>query len=313
MKRRRWLWLTIGVIVGLPVVLVLVTVISYQVADRSTGSIVVAGETREYLLHVPESYGAERPTPLVISMHGTGLWPARQVAMSSWNTVADEEGFIVVYPSATPLLGIGWPKLWRAWEDISGSEDTAADIRFISGLIDALDAEYNIDATRIYANGYSSGGAMANLLACRLSDRFAAVGTVATAHLSFDLCGDLQSMPLIAFHGTADTLVPYEGGLSAMSGDEPWDSIRRWIDGWVERNACDSAPRESDIAEDIARLEYSGCESGAAVVLYTVEGGGHTWPGSNLPRWMSGMVGNTSDSVNATREIWSFFREHSKR
>jgi polyhydroxybutyrate depolymerase len=296
----------------LPLVLILGAFVAYQIADGSSGALVVAGETREYLLYVPESYDAARATPLVISMHGTGLWPAGQSAMSGWNAVADEEGFIVVYPSATSISPVGWPKLWRAWEDISGSDDTIADIRFISDLIDALDAEYNIDRTRIYANGYSSGGAMANLLACRQADRFAAIGTVATAHLSFDVCGELQPLPLIAFHGTADRQVPYEGGASAMSGDEPWDSVRTWTAAWAERNGCERTPSESTIAADVIRLQYSDCESGATVVLYTVKDGGHTWPGSVPPEWMSGLAGRTTDSVDATRAIWSFFREHSK-
>jgi polyhydroxybutyrate depolymerase len=311
--KRKGLWLIVGVVVGLPFVLILGALVSYQIADRRSDTLVVAGETREYLLHVPESYDAARATPLVISMHGTGLWPAGHAAMSGWNAVAEEEGFIVVYPSATSISPVGWPKLWRAWEDLSGSDDTFADVRFISDLIDALDARYNIDRARIYANGYSSGGAMANLLACQLADRFAAIGTVATAHLSFDACGAFQPVPLIAFHGTADRQVPYEGGTSAMSADEPWDSVRRWTAEWAERNGCERTLSESAIAADVMRVEYSECESGAIVVLYTIEDGGHTWPGSDPPEWMSGMAGRTTDSIDATRVIWSFFRERTKR
>jgi polyhydroxybutyrate depolymerase len=117
-------------------------------------------------------------------------------------------------------------------------------------------------------------------------------------------------MPLIAFHGTADAQVPYEGGMSVMSGDEPWDSIREWTVGWAERNECNVTPSESAISADVTRLEYSDCESGAMVVLYTVAGGGHTWPGSNPPEWTTGMAGRTTDSIDATRAIWAFFREH---
>ena len=136
----------------MPVALALIEAVSYHVRNRSNGSIVSSGVEREYLLHVPTSYDRSRPTPLVISMHGGALWPAAQEEISQWNRVADEHGFIVVYPSGVSGHG---PRAWRA----GGGPGLMRDVRFISELIDTLKASYNIDLTRIYANGLSNGGA----------------------------------------------------------------------------------------------------------------------------------------------------------
>src|SRR5712692_9501355 len=186
------------VIVGPPVVLVLIAVVSFYVSfyalNRTNGTIVSSGQKREYLLYVPRSYDRAKPTPLVISMHAAALWPAAQMETSQWNKVADEHGFIVVYPSGTTLWGGGTgvlPKIWLLRE-----ADLLANVRFISDLIDALEAAYNIDPTRIYANGFSNGGAMAFALSCRLSHRIAAVGTVSAAQDQRPLSWCADSRPV---------------------------------------------------------------------------------------------------------------------
>jgi poly(3-hydroxybutyrate) depolymerase len=107
-------------------------------------------------------------------MHGAGLWGASQRDISGWNELADAKGFIVVYPSGVGGKGV---RVWRA----EPGDDLAKDVRFISELIDTLKASYNIDSTRIYANGLSNGGGMSFALSCALSNRIAAVGMVAAA------------------------------------------------------------------------------------------------------------------------------------
>lgn len=299
-------------IIGLPVVLVLIAVVSFYVLfyvpNRSNGTIVSSGQNREYLLYVPSSYDRTKPTPLVISMHAGLQWPASQLETSQWNKVADEHGFIVVYPSGTTLNGRGTgvrPKIWFINPEANAMEN----VRFISDLIDTLEAAYNIDPTRIYANGFSNGGAMTFALSCRLSHRIATVGTVAAAHdqQPFSWCEDPRPIPLIAFHGTADPLVPYRGGLKWLSPN-PFPSVTPWVADWARRNRCGPNPVESAVAADVTRLEYTQCADDASVVLYTVEGGGHSWPGGKpMPEWM---VGPTSRSIDATRLMWAFFREH---
>jgi polyhydroxybutyrate depolymerase len=310
-KRKKIIFGVLGIVIGLPVVLVLIAAVSFYVAfydlNRANGTIVSSGQKREYLLYVPRSYDRAKPTPLVISMHAAAQWPAAQMETSQWNKVADEHGFIVVYPSGTTLRGGGTgvlPKVWLLRPDA----DLLANVRFISELIDTLEAAYNIDPTRIYANGFSNGGAMAFALSCRLSHRIAAIGTVSAAQdqRPWSWCADSRPVPLINFHGTAD-LVPYNGG-KVWASPRPFPSVPTWTANWARRNRCAQNPIASVVAADVTRLEYTNCADDAAVVLYTVQGGGHSWPGGKpMPEWI---VGPTSRSIDATSQMWAFFHEH---
>lgn len=305
MKIRRILVGGLAIVIGLPLLLLLIAVVSIWFLDRTSGSIVSSGEEREYLLHVPESHDPATPTPLVISMHGVATWPAQQMNLSRWNRLADERGFLVVYPS-----GSGFPKIWHTVQPGAGLD---RDVRFISGLIDRLQSAYNIDPRRIYANGMSGGAGMAFVLSCALSDRVAAVGLVATAQaLPAGWCAGARPVPVIAFHGAADAIVPYEGGPlgDPFNPVKPvFPAVRDWVARWAQRNRCADRPVESSVAPDAVRLEYPGCAGAADVVLYTLLGGGHTWPGGKpLPEWW---VGSTNTSIDATSLMWEFFREHS--
>jgi len=303
------------VIIGLPVMLILIAVVGFYALwssyapNRTNGTIVSSGQERKYLLYVPRSYDGAKPTPLVISMHAAALWPTTQMEVSQWNKAADEHGFIVVYPSGTDLSGGTNVLPFRVWL-LKPEAVLSANVRFISELIDALEAAYNIDPTRIYANGFSNGGAMTFALSCRLSDRIAAVGTVSAAQdQPFSWCADAPPVPLINFHGTAD-LVPYNGGKVWVS-PRPFPSVLTWTADWARRNRCGPNPIESVVAADVTRLEYTDCTDHAAVVLYTLRGGGHSWPGGKpLPEWM---VGPTNRSIDATSQMWMFFHEHQLR
>ena len=297
---------------GLLVVMVLIAVSSFYAffssyaTNRTNGAIVSSGQARKYLLYVPKSYDRAKPAPLVISLHGAALWPATQMEVSQWNKLADEHGFVVVYPSGTDLGGGDNALPFRVWL-LRPEAVVSANVGFISELIDTLAAAYNIDPTRIYANGFSNGGAMAFALSCRLSHRIAAVGTVSAAQdQPFSWCADAPPVPFINFHGTED-LVPYNGGKAWVS-PRPFPSVLTWTADWARRNRCGPNPIESVVAADVTRLEYTHCADDAAVVLYTIRGGGHSWPGGKpLPAWM---VGPANHSIDATSQMWAFFREH---
>jgi len=291
------------VLISLPVALAAIEAAVYYKVNANNGSIISSGEKREYLLYVPNSYDAGKAAPLVISMHGAGLWPAGQMDNSQWNRVADREGFIVVYPSGTEGSG---PRIWRG----GTGPRFMSDVRFISELVDTLAAAYNIDATRIYANGLSNGGGMSFALSCTLADRIAAVGMVGAAYLRpFDWCPDPRPVPMISFHGTADSWTPYHGGGSpALPRGGSFPSIPIWTANWARRNKCETNPVDSVVATDVTRREYPNCADKAAVVLYTIRDGGHTWPGGgHMPEWA---LGPTSHSIDASSEMWAFFRQY---
>jgi polyhydroxybutyrate depolymerase len=277
-----------------------VEAVRYFAVNRSTHTIVSSGLTREYIVYAPPTYDSSKPTPLVISLHGASMWPAAHQDTSQWNRVADREGFIVAYPSG--LTGDG-PRHWEATPHGEASRDVA----FIGDLIDALGRTYNIDPARIFANGLSNGGGMSFVLSCRMSDRIAAVGLVASAQLlPWSWCADERPVPMINFHGTAD-LAPYDGGTSWVT-PQTLPSAPGWTANWARRNRCEPAPVESRIAADVTRTEYAGCANNADAVLYTIEGGGHTWPGGGgLPEWF---VGTTTRSIDASSVMWEFFKAH---
>jgi polyhydroxybutyrate depolymerase len=299
MGKRLFRWLLI--VAGLLIALILGLAAAFRLANYTNGSLVSSGETRTYLLYVPESYDPSRPTSLVITFHGFAQWPAHQMQLSHWNDLADEHGFIVVYPSGTRF-----PLRWQAGGRFASNTDPADDVTFISDLIDQLAQDYNLDPRRIYANGMSNGAGMSFVLACELPERVAAVGLVAGAYLyPWEECRPARPVPAIAFHGTDDPIVPFEGGTTGPF-EAPFPAIPDWIDTLAERNGCDPLPEELPASGVVSGLQFDRCE--ADVVFYTVAGGGHTWPGGEpLPVWLTGQ---TTQDVDATQTIWDFFRQH---
>lgn len=288
-------------LITLPAIFVPIEALSFFGANRSNGFLVSSGERREYSLYVPKTYDARRPVPLVISMPGAALWGAAQEAISGWDVLAEREGFIVVYP--TGASG-GGPRIFH----VEPTPDLVKDVRFISDVIDTLQSQYNIDAARIYANGLSNGGGMAFVLSCTLSDRIAAVGMVSAAQtLPWNWCTDSRPVPMIAFHGTADRVVPYGGGHSWVA-PEAFPNVPLWAAKWARRNRCTMDPIDATIAANITRRAFGGCAGTADVEFYTIRGGGHDWPGGGgLPAWLCGPI---SHAIDATSVMWTFFRAH---
>jgi polyhydroxybutyrate depolymerase len=290
-------------VVFVPVAIVPVQAARFYAYNRDNGSFVSSGIERTYLLHVPKTYDASKLTPLVISLHGAGLWGVAQKDMSRWNEVSDAEGFIVAYPSGVGGRGL---RVWHVEADNPRGRDNV----FISELIDTLRAKYNIDTTRVYANGLSNGGGMAFGLSCALSGRLAAVGLVGSAQTdAWNSCKDTSAVPMINFHGTDDRFAAYTGGTSwVLPDDRAFPSQLVWTARWAKRNGCKAGPTDSVITATVTRRAYSLCAHGADVVLYTIKGGGHTWPGGGPhPAWF---VGVKDRSIDASGIMWQFFVEH---
>ncbi len=286
---------------SLAAILALALVITFRLLNRTNGSLISNGEKRTYLLYVPASYDPSTPTPLVISIHGYAEWPAHQMQTSRWNDLADRNGFLVVYPSGTRF-----PMRWRTSGEPGSAQDPAIDVDLIADLIALIQRDYNVDPWRIYANGLSNGGGMSFLLSCELADQIAAVGMVSGAYLySWERCRPARPVPAVIFHGTADEIVPFEGGPS-RAFDVDFPVVRDWVSELALRNGCSGSPLELPITGAVTGTRYQACN--ADVDFYVIQGGGHTWPGGvPLPQWIAGL---TSKDVDATALMWNFFQAH---
>ena len=256
---------------------------------------------RRYLLHVPRHLDPGRPVPLVVVIHGYMQSPAHQRQMSRWDEFADREGFVTVYP-----MGSGFPLRWPSHEPGSTSAQTRAQVEFIAELVDELSSAYPIDRSRVYASGMSNGGGLACVLARELPDVFAAVGTVAGLY-TYPAQGPRgqRTVPLIAFHGALDRIVPIEGGVERLG--HPLPAVADWMAAYAQDCGCTRATTEH-LTGAVDRVTHVGDSADAEVVWYRVADGGHTWPGGvPLPE---AVTGPTSQAIDATRLTWEFFQRH---
>lgn len=251
---------------------------------------------REYILHVPASYKGEDATPLVVNLHGHASSATEQAIYSGLPAKGKEAGFIVVTPQGT-----GDMPHWNFTTFESGAPD---DVAFIEDLLDTLDSEFCIDPARVYATGISNGAAMSVTLACHLSDRIAAIAPVAGVFF-FPGCPSTHRVSIIAFHGTDDKLAPFEGRPPAPSS-VPVPPTEESVQKWATYNGCAEEPERVAVTESVRLLRYGGCDEGATVELYVIEGGGHTWPGTaiDIP------FGDTTREISANDLMWSFFEAH---
>ncbi|MDY6876325.1 MAG: PHB depolymerase family esterase [Chloroflexota bacterium] len=270
------------------------TVIDCSEVNPTPGDYLVevesSGQTRQFRLHIPLGHQASNPMPLVINLHGYGGSGAQQEVLSDMSDKADEAGFIAVHPE-----GRGTPQGWYVGPAVEGQQE---DVQFIRDLVHCLEDRLSIDPVRVYATGFSNGGGMANRLGCDLSDVIAAIGPVSGAYFSFDICQPVRPVPVVAFHGTADEIVPYDGGALLPP-------IPEWAADWAVRNDCSLTSTVTYSQGDIVGETWADCTDNATVTLYTIEDGRHTWPGSDSP-------GATQD-ITATDTIWEFFSAHSLR
>ena len=270
---------------------------------RTNGELTVGQTRRRYLLHVPEGLDPGRAVPLVVVIHGFMQSPAHQAEMSRWDELADDAGLITVYP-----MGTGVPLRWAAHEPAASSTLTRDHVDFIRQLVATICAAYTIDPGRIYACGMSNGGGLACALACELPDVFAAIGSVAGLYTyPPDRPTGGRPVPLIAFHGALDRIVPIGGGVRRLSYDVP--AVADWMDAYARRCGC-TIRADEHLSDSLDVVQYSGAPDDVEVIWYTLREGGHTWPGGiPLPEVITGP---TSDAIDATRVMWEFFTRHAR-
>jgi polyhydroxybutyrate depolymerase len=284
---------------------------SAPAAGTVSHSLKVAGRTRDYALHVPPGTGTS-PLPLVVQLHGGGGNNVNIETQTGFYDLADKDHFLVASPDGT-----GGPAgrllTWNAgWCCGSALHDKVDDVAFLNAMLDDLEAHYPVDPRRIYVTGFSNGAMMTYRLGCALSGRIAAIAPVSGA-LDLDGCQPSRPLPVLAIHGTADENVPYDGGKGTAEGrrfpsqrDRIDRSVADSVGFWVHEDGCATRPTEQK-SGDLDRTSYGSCAAGTQVVLDTIVGGVHAWPGGDRPR---PGAGEPSHALDATAEIWRFFSAH---
>jgi polyhydroxybutyrate depolymerase len=260
-----------------------------------TLTLTVRGRARTVIVHSPG--GAPGPLALVLNLHGSGSNAADEETFSGMDRVADARGFVAAYPQGAVALGGGF-----AWnvpgQPLIGGQpvpaDAADDVEFLGQAIALIEQRYPIDGKRVYAAGMSGGGRMASQLACDLSATLAAVAPVAGLRFPSP-CPGQRAVPIVAFHGTADTVNPYDG-----NGEAYWTySVPTAAQQWALHDGCRPTPTLSRPAPGVSLTAYDGCNGAASVQLYTVDGAGHEWPGAP----------QQSTAIDATSVMWAFFAQ----
>lgn len=232
------------------------------------------GRDRSYVVHVGDAADDDAALPLVLNFHGLNNSPSTQQSFSRMNDLADDEGFIVVYPQ-----GVG------SSFNAGGCCGTAAeqdidDVGFARAIVDDVASKICVDRRRVYATGFSNGGFMSHRLGCEASDLVAAIAPVAGAR-AVATCAPPRPVPVIGFHGDADSIVSYASGAAA-------------VEAWVAHDDCAGSPARTMHGASYCD-RWASCAGGAAVELCTITGGWHLWPGA-------------SSAHPATPAIWEFLR-----
>jgi polyhydroxybutyrate depolymerase len=267
------------------------------------------GLERSYILYVPDSVNWSQPVPLVFVFHGGTGNRESAIRMSGFNEVADQNGFMVVYPNGTGRLSDEKLLTWNGGTCCGYAQEKGVDdVGFVRAVITDVQTLATIDEKRIYATGLSNGGILSHRLACEAADIFAAVAPVAGT-LNFVPCQPAQPISVIEFHGTEDQHILYDGGAGPEAlVDVGFASVSDSVEFWVSANACNPEP-ETRLLETTQHEVWTGCTDSTAVELYTIIGGGHAWPGG-----ASGWPGadEPTQAISASQLIWEFFAAHPK-
>jgi polyhydroxybutyrate depolymerase len=279
--------------------------------------LIAGGDDGAYVREIPSSYTGRRPMPVVIDLHGLGEPATLQVSISALGTYGNSHGFITITPQvagADPL-----------WNTTLGSKDLA----FIGGVLKTVNSTLCADRNRIFVTGYSNGAFLTSSIACQFASQVAAVSPVAGIE-NPPGCHPARPVPVVAFHGTADQFVNYNGGpgpagLKLVSGDTSLagamgnaiplpggPSIPANTAAWAARNHCATKPSQHVVTGDVTLIAYR-CPNNATVELYRVTGGGHSWPGSLASKAIVSAVGKVTYSISADAIMWRFFQAHPLR
>ena len=271
-------------------------------------NLTVSGHRRTVIVRIPAGYSSKSKLALVLNLHGSGSTASAEEQFSGMDATADAGHFIVAYPQALIPDGTGYDWNIPGVPLYSGKfppADAPSDVAFLTTLVRDLAGRYCIALSRVYATGVSGGGRMASQLGCDASSVFAAIAPVAGLRYPSP-CPASRPVPVIAFHGTADTIDPFDG-----FGFGSWTySVPAAAQMWAGHDHCAASPRTT-AGRGYRLTRYTACSGGTQVELYALTGEGHEWPGGPVMRKViTSILGPQSDAVSANALMWDFFRAH---
>ena len=267
------------------------------------------GRERDYFLYLPPNLKPNQKYPAVVVLHGATANAQYAARMANFFEMARRDEAILVFPNGTGLYRHA-VLTWNAKHCCGyAKEHNIDDLGFLSQMVEELIGNHSVDETRIYMTGISNGAMMAHWFACHHSEKVRAIAPVA-GNLNLFEQSPTKPIPVMAFHGTADKHSPYDGGSGSATKypreDKP---VKEGIQFWVQHNQCNTIP-QTETFEDVVQEIYSGGQSGSEVILYTIQDGGHSWPGGREGIRFGNMDPPTQ-SISASQLIWDFFQKHS--
>lgn len=254
-------------------------------------------ETRRLLVYLPYGYKNNTKHAVVLAFHGYASNPFAFEKSTNLDSIASSNNIIIVYPEGTTsVVGL------RGWDTGLHPTIKSKDVLFVSNMLNALQSNLCINPQKIYATGFSNGGGFVAELACQLSNRIAAFAPISGSYVTaFKTCSALRPLPIIEFHGTKDTVVPYLGlnakkELAALS----------WVSRWAQRDTCTPQPKVTKVPNKFTQYLWTGCSGNASVVHYKIVGEGHVWPHIFFTESLQKHL----KRIKATQIIWNFFKAH---
>jgi polyhydroxybutyrate depolymerase len=268
--------------------------------------IMSGGKSRSYQLDVPVSYDGRTPYALVFGLHSLTVSYQIVPGMSGFGDMTPQYRFIDVAPSGL----VSTAPYWNA-APVAANYD----LTFITNLLDHLEATLCIDTTKVFSIGMSNGAQMSSLLACRLPNRIDGIAPI--AGVEYNPPCDGRPVPVIAFHGLRDPIVPYQGGgLNSVTiakqnfyganlppGTPTPTGVDESMRRWAQHNGCARKPIEHQISPEVRKRTWQHCT--APTELYIVVNGGHAWPGKPQPAFEASFGHGTTD-IDATKLIFGF-------
>lgn len=263
----------------------------------------INGKKRSFRVHVPKNFASGEKVPLIVVLHGaigtgwTGEWDSRMSEQS------EKDKFIVAYPN-------GYTRTWNAGGCCGPAKRSEIDdIGFVRALIEKLKAEPPIDGDRVFVSGISNGAMMAFRIGRELSDIVAAIAPIQGC--MYPSRADLDCpISVVVFHGTRDSIIRYDGGTGSKFGYKVTSqSVPETIKFWVNHNGCKREPIREEKGNIIKDL-YTNGKNGTEVCLYTLKGGGHSWPGGRRCVFFGD---KPTKELSATEEMCKFFMAHPKK